>query len=347
MDFSLFYFADDADREDVDDRYRLLLDGARLADQLGLTAVWTPERHFHRFGGVYPDPAVTAAAVAAVTERVRIRAGSVVAPLHDPLAVVERWSVVDNISRGRAGLSLASGWHATDFAARPEAFERRRELVVEAAQEIRHLWSGGSVKRTDGAGRPVEVRAFPPPVSPSLPMWLTSGGSVSTFEAAGRLGVGVLTYLVGHTAAELAGKIAVYRAAARASSNNSWPGHVVVMVHVYLDDTGQRARDVVRAPLREYLGSSLDLHARSTRRGSGEIRLADAEALLDRSVEEYYAGLGLFGTVDEAAERVDEWDAIGVDEVACLVDFGVGHEETLRSIGLIGRLHQEFNGDQH
>lgn len=101
MDFSLFYFANnDTEQQDC---YRLLLEGARFADDHGFTAVWTPERHFHAFGGLYPNPAVTGAAVAAVTKRVAVRAGSVVAPLHHPMRIAEEWSVVDNLSNGRAG----------------------------------------------------------------------------------------------------------------------------------------------------------------------------------------------------------------------------------------------------
>jgi hypothetical protein len=42
MEFSLFYFGNDVGA----DGYRLLLEGARFADTEGLTAVWTPERHF-------------------------------------------------------------------------------------------------------------------------------------------------------------------------------------------------------------------------------------------------------------------------------------------------------------
>mgnify|MGYP002653396137 CR=1 FL=1 len=45
------------------------LHGARFADQNGFTALWTPERHFHAFGGPYPNPSVTGAAAAAVTTR--------------------------------------------------------------------------------------------------------------------------------------------------------------------------------------------------------------------------------------------------------------------------------------
>ena len=59
VDFSLFYFSADQGSEQP---YRLLMEGARYADQNGFAAVWTPERHFHEFGGLYPNPAVTGAA---------------------------------------------------------------------------------------------------------------------------------------------------------------------------------------------------------------------------------------------------------------------------------------------
>src|SRR5262245_34389807 len=83
MDFSLFYFAS-ADVGESSDKYRLLIEGAKFADTRGFAAVWTPERHFYAFGGLYPNPSVTSAAIATVTERIQIRAGSVVLPLHDP-----------------------------------------------------------------------------------------------------------------------------------------------------------------------------------------------------------------------------------------------------------------------
>src|SRR5579862_2219431 len=138
MDFSLFYFANDS-RERTADRYELLLEGARFADANNFTAVWTPERHFHPFGGLYPNPSVTSAAVAAVTERVRIRAGSVVAPLHHPLRIAEEWSVVDNLSNGRVGISFASGWNAVDFALSPGSYAERRSVMDECVMQVRRL----------------------------------------------------------------------------------------------------------------------------------------------------------------------------------------------------------------
>ena len=126
MDFSLFYFAADAG-EANQNRYRLLLEGSRFADQNGFAAVWTPERHFHPFGGLYPNPSLTSAVIAAITSRVQIRAGSIVLPLHNPIRVAEEWAVVDNLSQGRVGFSFASGWHANDFALMPQNYPSARK----------------------------------------------------------------------------------------------------------------------------------------------------------------------------------------------------------------------------
>ena len=68
LDFGLFYFSAD-ESENAEEKYRLLLEGAKFADRRGFSAVWTPERHFHAFGGLYPNPSVMAAALSTITER--------------------------------------------------------------------------------------------------------------------------------------------------------------------------------------------------------------------------------------------------------------------------------------
>ena len=54
IDLSLFYFSSDESTGGAE-RYRLLTEGAVFADRHGFEAVWTPERHFHAFGGLYPE----------------------------------------------------------------------------------------------------------------------------------------------------------------------------------------------------------------------------------------------------------------------------------------------------
>src|SRR5262249_35103669 len=150
IDFSLFYFASD-DREVATDKYKLLLEGAKFADKHGFTAVWTPERHFHAFGGLYPNPSVTGAAVAAITENVHIRAGSVVLPLHNSIRVAEEWSIVDNLSNGRVGISIASGWHADDFVFAPDNYKDRKEIMLREIETVRKLWRGEAVSFKSGS----------------------------------------------------------------------------------------------------------------------------------------------------------------------------------------------------
>jgi natural product biosynthesis luciferase-like monooxygenase protein len=341
MDFSLFYFASDSE-EFAGPRYGLLLDGARFADSHGLTAVWTPERHFHPFGGLYPNPAVTGAAVAAVTERVAIRAGSVVAPLHHPLRIAEEWSVVDNLSGGRVGVSFASGWHAADFALRPEAYADRRQLMRDQVRQVRDLWRGESLPFPDGTGTERKVSIHPRPVQPELPTWITSAGDVGTFRAAGAMGAGILTHLLGQSLDNLAKKIGEYRAAGGR--------HVVLMVHTYLDDDADLARELVREPLLRYLRGSLGLLLGSGLDGKRQIDPAklhpnDVEFLVQRSFDRYVDDCGLLGSPATAARAVEQLREIGVDEIACLIDFGLPAEIVMTGLERIADLNAKENGD--
>lgn len=341
MDFSLFYFANDSRELDAN-RYQLLLDGARFADRNGFSAVWTPERHFHPFGGLYPNPSVTSAAIAAVTARINIRAGSVVAPLHHPLRIAEEWSVVDNLSGGRVGLSFASGWHAVDFTLRPENYADRRQILIDYTEQVRRLWRGEKMDVVDGTGKPQEVGIFPPPVQPELPVWITSAGGVETFRNAGRTGTGLLTHLLGQDLDDLAEKIGEYRGAARQQGVD---GHVVLMVHTFLGDDDDEVRELVRGPLCDYLRSSLGLLLGS-RQGSARkidpatLREKDVDFLVQRAFDRYYDDGGLLGTVDNARRIVERARAIGVDEIACLIDFGLPQRTVLSGLEHLNRLRE-------
>nr|BDT34120.1 LLM class flavin-dependent oxidoreductase [Myxococcus sp. MH1] len=346
MQMSLFYFADDAEAS-AGDRYKLLLEGAKFADRHGFAAVWTPERHFHAFGGLYPSPSVAGAAIAAVTERVAIRAGSVVLPLHHPVRVAEEWALVDNLSRGRVGISVASGWHANDFVFAPERYEQRRELMLEGLDTVRRLWRGDSLRFPGGAGAQVDVTLRPRPVQQELPVWLTAAGNPDTFVTAGRLGCNVLTHLLGQTWEDLEKKLALYREAWRAAGH-AGDGHVTLMLHTFIGEDAATVRSVVEKPFRNYLRSSADLM-----RGLGRTLGVDldtaTEADLDRlaaqAFERYFETSGLFGTPRSVRERMEQLRALGVDEVGCLIDFGIPADTVLASLPLLHEVKCQADRD--
>ncbi|WP_413104180.1 MupA/Atu3671 family FMN-dependent luciferase-like monooxygenase [Streptomyces sp. Inha503] len=322
MEFSVLYFAN-REVTDASAEYDLLLDTARFADEHDFSALWMPERHFHRFGGAYPNPALTAAALATVTRNIRLRAGSVVVPLHDPLEVVENWSLVDNLSRGRVDLAFGTGWAPNDFVLAPDRYQERRKLTMDGIDEIRGLWRGEPVKRVNGEGDSVEVLSYPRPMQPEPGLWMTCSSSQATFEEAGARGLNILTALLFQKVEEVAANIEVYRAARAKSGLDPAGGTVTLMMHTFAGESDKQVRDIVKEPFKAYLKSSFDLW----RNQWSDLKGVDHEQVVNFAFERYFRTASLFGSVDKCVRSVEKLAQAGVNEVACLVDFGVTGDE--------------------
>ena len=345
MDLSVMFFGTEESHAGAG-KYDDIIAIARTADELDFTAVWTPERHFQQFGQVFPNPAVLGAALAAVTSRIAIRAGSLVLPLHHPLRVVEDWSVIDNLSRGRVGVSLATGWHATDFVLAPEKYEHRKAQTRADVALLRRLWAGEAVELPDGTGRLVAVRPQPRPVSARLPLWLTSSGSEETWVAAGRLRTNVLAATVGQARDELARKIELYReayAAAPEQPGAAEHGVVTLMAHTYVGASDAEVLDRVRAPLTAYLRSYVKQTA-SNRGGDGRTAGLTDQQLTDLAgyaLRKYLDWGSLLGGPETCARTLADLHELGCDEVACFVDFGLGREDLLAGLHRLAELRKD------
>jgi natural product biosynthesis luciferase-like monooxygenase protein len=352
IDFSLFYFSSNEAGEDATAKYRLLIEGAN-----SFKAVWTPERHFHAFGGLFPNSAVTSAALATITKQIQIRAGSCVSPLHSSIRIAEDWSVVDNLSSGRVGISFAAGWQPNDFVLRPETFQTRKDVMFQQIEEVQTLWRGGIVAYPNGKGESVDVRTLPRPVQSELPVWVTAAGNPETFQMAGAGGFNILTHLLGQSLDELAAKIAIYRQAWE-ENNHPGKGTVTLMLHTFVGQSADTVKEIVRQPMRQYLASSLDLiklaawsfptFKQKTTDESGKFSMShlseqDMDDVLDFSFERYFETSGLFGTVDTCLQTVDRIKGIDVDEIACLIDYGVDSEAVLAQLPLLNEVRSQAN----
>jgi natural product biosynthesis luciferase-like monooxygenase protein/FkbM family methyltransferase len=343
LDFSLFYFASE-EGGPAADRYRLLMQGAKFADEHDFTAVWTPERHFHEFGGLYPNPALTSAALATITKRVQLRAGSVVLPLHHPIRVAEEWAFVDNLSHGRVAVSFASGWHADDFVFAPDNYADRKQLMLQELERVRSLWRGDAMSFKGGAGNDVEIKIHPRPIQPELPFWITTAGLAETFRAAGEAGASLLTHLLGQSLEELAEKIEIYRHAWQPQKGSAEKPFVTLMLHTFVGPDLGYVAEKVQGPLCRYLASSLGL-ARNSLRSLGhevadDLTAADLEALLAHAFDRYYQTSGLFGTPETCVQMIGRLKLAGIDEVACLIDFGVDVDSVISNLTYLNQLRK-------
>jgi iturin family lipopeptide synthetase A len=349
-DFSVYYFGDYPAATAPDDKYRSIIDTARFADQHGFHALWMPERHFHSFGGLFPNPVVLAAALARETRRIRLHAGSVVLPLHDPVRVAEEWSMVDNLSGGRVGIGCASGWHANDFVFFPENFGRHREVMYSHLAELRRLWRGETVLRRSGSGEEVPVQLLPRPVQDMPPMFTAIVGRRESYELAARHDLGVVTNLMTQTVDQLTENVALYRKTRADHGLDADAGRVVVLLHTYLGEDRERARAEAFEPLSAYMRSSLSLFGEVTNSLGFNVDVTDVveedlDYLFRRAHDRYCDSRALIGSVDDCTPTVDALRNAGADEVAALVDFGVTPDQLRRSLPQLDRLRRRYHED--
>lgn len=338
LDFSLYFFGN-YPAEYSENKYKLILEGAKFADRNGFKSIWLPERHFHPVGGFSPNPAVIASALARETNSIELRAGSVVLPLHHPIRVAEEWAMVDNLSKGRVGISIASGWHPNDFVFAPDAFENRRELCGEHLEIIRKLWKGQAVNVNGGLGNELQVRLHPMPMQSELPVWLTCVAAAS-YEKAGEMGTGVLAMLTNQTIDEVAEKIALYREAYARYGHDPEKANVSLLVHSFVGPELEYARNIARKPMCDYLRSYLDNTKKreESRHGEVDVDQEDIDYLLERSFEDYANGKAFFGTPESCVSIANKLSEIGADEIGCFVDFGVDPDTALAHLPFLNEL---------
>jgi natural product biosynthesis luciferase-like monooxygenase protein len=333
LEFSMMFFAA-IEADDPTDRYGLIVEAARRGDAAGFGAVWVPERHFTHMGSLYPNPSVLHAALARETSRIHLRAGSVVLPLHHPIRVAEEWAMVDNLSGGRIGISLAPGWNPTDFLLAPGRYDDRYRDLYDGVERLRELWRGQPVamKGADGATR--QIRVYPTPVQRELPLWITAARSPESFRQAGALGTNLLTHLLDQDIDALAEKIAIYRAAREAHGHDPDAGRVTVMCHTFLAGDIETVRRLARKPFCDYLKASKPLLQGLAQSRGQDVDIdalsdADMQTFVEFLYERFEGTRALLGTPESCLDMTLRLRAAGADEIACLLDFGPASAEIL------------------
>jgi len=248
---------------------------------------------------------------------------------------------VDNLSNGRTAVSFTSGWIPNDFAFFPERFANKRDEMFHGIEEVRRLWRGETFQTNDGAGNLVELKVLPRPVQPDLPIWLTCSTDPQMFVKAGELGFNCLTAVLSQSVSDVAGKIALYREARARHGHDPEGGQVTLMMHAFVGKSLDEVLAKVRVPLTNYLKSHVGLVESMTKSLNIEVGL-NTEQHLDAVVafafERYYRTASLIGTPEKCLTMIKQLQSIGVDEVACFIDFGLDVDTVLEGLRYLSML---------
>ena len=158
-----------------------VLDWARQADSGPFSSVGIIDRL------VYPnwDPLIALAAVAAVTQRVRLMTTLLIAPIRDAALLAKQAASIDVLSEGRLSLGLGVGRREDDYAVVGEDFHRRGRRFDRQLALMKRVWAGENA--VEGAG-PIG----PEPVQPGGPELLIGAFAPVAVRRAGRWADGYL-----------------------------------------------------------------------------------------------------------------------------------------------------------
>ena len=167
---------------------------AQAAEAAGFESVWTGEHVVLPDPQVAPsplppqtpmlDPAVTLAAVATATTRLRLGTGIIILPQRNPLVLAKELASVDVLSGGRLIFGLGIGYLQPEFAALGVPFEQKGARAMEYLEAILTLWTA---PRPAYAGRFVAfdgIDAQPRPVQQPHPPIVIGGGTPAAYRRA-------------------------------------------------------------------------------------------------------------------------------------------------------------------
>ena len=95
--------------------YDDLISIAKLADRLGIGALWLPEHHFLGDYSLSAAPDLLLAAIAQETSSIRLGLAILPLPIHEPVRIAERLATLDILSGGRVMWGVGRGITKTEL----------------------------------------------------------------------------------------------------------------------------------------------------------------------------------------------------------------------------------------
>ncbi|GIF76004.1 LLM class flavin-dependent oxidoreductase [Asanoa siamensis] len=229
-----------------------LIAQARYADEAGLDVIALGEHHRPDF--TLSAPEVVLAAMASVTERIRLSTGVTVLSTADPVRVYEQFATLDQVSGGRAEIIAGRGSFTESFGlfgfdlrAYDLLFEERLDLLLRLTREERVTWAGRTRPPLEDA------LVTPRAVQDPLPVWVGVGGTPQSAVRAGRFGAPMFVAIFTDPAPARS-LVELYRRAAAAAGHDAAGLRVASGGHMYVGTTSQGARDAFYPYYAEYLG---------------------------------------------------------------------------------------------
>ena len=313
---------------------QLWRDGLReadLAEKLGYDSITLVEHHFLA-DGMNPSLFVSAAAIAARTEHLKIGTSCYLLPLHHPIETAENAAVVDNISQGRLIFGAAAAYREEEFQGFGITRDERGPRMDEYLDILNEAWTKDSFSFKGKFYSSENLSVTPKPVQRPIPMWFGASGEAGLRRAASR---GLP--LVGsnrHHISELEQFYGTYRK--YLAKYGKQVSDVPLLRNVYVADSDEKAAEESAASMMAVLAGMYGKWARDRPMHDDKGRTPDDPAF---KLFESHREKCIVGTSKTAVEQVEMYSKrLGVNQILCWTALpGMPHDKVESSITLFAK----------
>lgn len=306
------------------ERLRNVIAEIETAESVGLDVYGLGEHH--RVDMAASAPAITLAAAAARTERIRLSSAVIVLSSADPVRTFQDFSTLDLVSSGRAELMVGRGSFIESFPLFGYSLDDYHELFAEKLDLLLAIRDQEQVTWTGQFRPPLEGQSvYPRPEQDPLPIWIAVGGTPASVVRAGHLGLPVALAIIGGDPARFGVLAELYRRSLVEAGHD--PVAIPLAVHGlgYIADSNEEAAEAI------YPSFSAAMTRLGRERGWPPMTREQFDWM--RSPE----GSLVLGDPETIAAKILRWkEILGISRFMLHHAGSVSHAEALRSIDMLG-----------
>jgi flavin-dependent trigonelline monooxygenase, oxygenase component len=302
---------------------------AVTADTLGYDCIWVPEHHLIHFMQA-PSASLLSLHIGL---NVSCRVGQMVNLLNyrHPLVSAGEIAFVDNALKGRLELGVGRGAYQYEFERLGIPFDEAQPRFLESLEILERIWESDSTA-VSYHGKYFDIDdcyVWPRPYQRPHPrLWYAAMSSPSVKMAASK-GYNVANWPFLRSMSAVKEIAAAFHEAREERGGERGAQQLAIMRSAFAAESVPRARRHVREALVNHRINQR-LHY-FTQNSDARGYVSPEPVNNEPDEDEIYQNM-LIGTAEECLEKVEEYDALGVDRLLLHFDFGPDHEEVLESM---------------
>lgn len=328
MKFGMFYVLECPDG-DFQRAYKEMFSQIEYAEELGFDSVWLAEHHGSAYGSM-PSPQVPMAAIAKITERMRIGLAVSILPFDNPVRIAEDFAMVDVISGGRLDLGVGRGYQPREFKMLGLADQQQhsREIFEESLEILVGLWENDTFSYQGKFFQIEDVSITPKPLQKPRPPLYVAAISPSTFELVRKYDMNVLVTPTLMSLEELETFVVKAKKDLMESGHDPLELNFPMNWQMHLAETEEEALSRPAEALDWYFNLVMKLVPKGPNAPKGYEYMANLAEAFEAgggvSINDLRAGgIILLDTPEKVREKIDKvYNEIGQQEIFCWMRIG-------------------------